>query len=250
MHAQELVVTHALGLRERSKAGVVIDQYETGKSLRNKVKNLLSKIMDKKAKGRFKEYKAMCQEYLHCNCPKLELPNDTRVSGVYRMYQSALRSKKMIVLYVSNSKDSTKFQESVLSQKDWQQIAETESLLRNMDVLAMSSQKEGCTSNVFSYYYVARARTCISKLKYLDVYDLDESWTPATPTERIPLKRLRREDLLDETKELIERFDSEFEKYFPYPDTDQILMMMLHPVMLWSGFRYVDLHWRCSHSII
>jgi hypothetical protein len=48
MHAQELVVTHALGLRERSKAGVVTDQYEAGKSIRKKVKNLLSKIMDKK----------------------------------------------------------------------------------------------------------------------------------------------------------------------------------------------------------
>jgi hypothetical protein len=91
MHAQELVVTHALGLGERSKAGVVTDQYEAGKNIRNKVKNLLSKIMDKKAKGRFKEYKMMCQEYLHCNAPKLELPNDTRVSGVFRMYQSALR---------------------------------------------------------------------------------------------------------------------------------------------------------------
>ena len=66
MHAQELVVTHALGLRERSRQGVVTDKYEPGKTLRNRTKALLSKIMDKKAKGRFKEYKAMCLEYLHC----------------------------------------------------------------------------------------------------------------------------------------------------------------------------------------
>jgi hypothetical protein len=99
MHAQELVVTHALGLRERSRQGVVTDKYEPGKTLRNRVKVLLSRIMDKKAKGCFKEYCTMCQEYLHCNGKKLELPNDTRVSGVYRMYQSALRSKKMIVVF-------------------------------------------------------------------------------------------------------------------------------------------------------
>jgi hypothetical protein len=94
MHAQELVVTHDLGLKERSKQGVVTDKYEAGRTLRNRVKTLLSRIMDKKVKGRFKEYKAMCLEYLHCTAQKLELPNDTRVSGVYRMYQSALRSKK------------------------------------------------------------------------------------------------------------------------------------------------------------
>jgi hypothetical protein len=53
-----------------------------------------------------------------------------------------------------------------LSAKEWQQVAETEALLQNMDVLAMSSQQEGCTSNVFSYFYVAQTRTCILKLKF------------------------------------------------------------------------------------
>jgi hypothetical protein len=181
----------------------------------------------------------ICHKYLHCNAPKLELPNDTRISGVHRMNQSALCSKKMIVLFVGNSKDSVKFQDSNLSPTEWHQIAETELLLRNMDILAMSSKQEGCTSNVFSYYYVARARTCIAKFKFLDVYDLDKSWSPDTPTDRIPLKRVPRESLLEKTKVLIDCFDSKFENYLPYPDTDQILMMMLHPVMLWSGFRCV-----------
>jgi hypothetical protein len=124
-----------------------------------------------------------------------------------------------------------------LSAKEWQQMAETESLLRNMDALAMSSQQEGCTSNVFSYYFVARARTCISKLKHLDVCDLDESWTPGTPIDKVLLKQIQKENLLDETLTLIDRFDTEFAKYFPHLDTDQIIMMMLHPAMLWSGFR-------------
>jgi hypothetical protein len=50
MHAQELVVTHALGLRERSKQGVVTDKFESGKTLRNRVKNLLSKKWTRKQK--------------------------------------------------------------------------------------------------------------------------------------------------------------------------------------------------------
>jgi hypothetical protein len=41
---------YALGLRERSQAGVVTDQYEAGKSIRNKVKNLLFKDHGQKSK--------------------------------------------------------------------------------------------------------------------------------------------------------------------------------------------------------
>jgi hypothetical protein len=175
----------------------------------------------------------------------LELPNDTRVSGVYRMYQSSLRSKKMIVLFVSNSKGSKKFKDGVLSAKEWQQMAETESLMFNMDVLAMSSQQEGCTSNVFSYYFVPRAQTCISKLKHLDVCDLDESWTTGTPIYKIPLKHIQKEHLLDEMLTLINRFDTEYEKYFPH----LIIMMTLHPVMAWSGFRQDYFVYDCTITI-
>jgi hypothetical protein len=89
---------------------------------------------------------------------KIVIADDTRVSGVYQMYQSALRSKKMIVLFVKNSKNSEKFQDFILSAKKWQQVAETEELLQNMDVLPMSLQQKGCTSNVFSYFYVAQAQ--------------------------------------------------------------------------------------------
>ena len=48
MHAQELVVTHALGLRTRKKRGVgVIDSFESGRLLRDCVKKLVSRLMDK-----------------------------------------------------------------------------------------------------------------------------------------------------------------------------------------------------------
>jgi hypothetical protein len=45
---------------------------------------------------------------------------------------------------------------------------------------------------------------------------------------------------MDETKVLIDRLVQEFNKYFPTPDSDQLLMMMCHPVMVRLGFRYVS----------
>jgi hypothetical protein len=92
---------------------------------------------------------------------------------------------KNSVLFVSNLMDSEKFQYRILSAKEWQQKMETESLLSN--VLARSLQQEVCTSNSFSYFYVTRACTCISKISFLDVYNLDESWTPRTLVDKTPL---------------------------------------------------------------
>jgi hypothetical protein len=92
MHAQELVVTHALGLRTRRKRGVgVVDEFESGKLLRDSVKILVSKIMDKKAKSRFVKYKDYCKRTLSMDVIKLLIPNETRVSGVFTMYESLLR---------------------------------------------------------------------------------------------------------------------------------------------------------------
>ena len=54
MHAQELVLKHALGLAIQKKGGEVVDSFKVGKNLRDKAKALGSKIMDKKAKGRRK----------------------------------------------------------------------------------------------------------------------------------------------------------------------------------------------------
>lgn len=50
MHAQELVVQHALGIRKRSKNGEDVDTFEPGRLLAKKVRVLVSKIMDKRSK--------------------------------------------------------------------------------------------------------------------------------------------------------------------------------------------------------
>jgi hypothetical protein len=47
MHAQELVVTHALGLRKCSKNKIVTVSFELGVILKEKFKLLVSKLMNK-----------------------------------------------------------------------------------------------------------------------------------------------------------------------------------------------------------
>jgi hypothetical protein len=57
MHAQELVMQHALGLRQRTKNKKGVDSFEEGRVLCKKVKILAAKLMEKRAKNRFQKYK-------------------------------------------------------------------------------------------------------------------------------------------------------------------------------------------------
>jgi hypothetical protein len=237
MHSQELVICHALGLRERRKKKEVFDSFVLSKNIRDQVKLLLSKIMDKKSKGRFPEYNAMCMQFLQCEANVLEIPNETRVSGTYKMYLSALRSRRIIVLFLNNCKDPKKFEDYVLTNHEWQFVAECEAVLREADVLAMKSQEDDVSSNVFAYFMVAKTRAAIRRIKSLKVFNLNESWTPKTPVEDIPKIAITKNDLMEETQFLITRLIIEYDRYFPHPDSDQLLMMMFHPIMVNSGFQ-------------
>jgi hypothetical protein len=43
--------------------------------------------------------------------------------------------------------------------------------------------------------------------------------------------------LLDYTEELFNCFHIEFDNYFRAPDSDQILIMVFHPLMIRAGFK-------------
>ena len=64
-------------------------------------------------------------------------------------------------------------------------------------------------------------------------------WTPTTDINAIPVMTIQSPQLRPETRMLINRFLKEFDHYFGEPDSDQIKMMMLHPVMVWGGIEYV-----------
>lgn len=236
MHAQELVVVHALGLRTRTKKGDK-DEFKEGKDLRDATRLLLSTIMNKKSKQRYERYGAFCKEQYRCDTVKLVVPNETRVSGVFAMYQSAIRSKKLIHSFTTRSADKDVFKEMVLTDNQWQHIAETYAILQTTNILAMTSQEDSIDSNCFSYFQVANARHLLRNNFTFNVVDLSEHWTTDTDVRKIPCIQKTKNMLLPSSSKLIDRLVNEFDRYFPEPDSDQLMMMVLHPVMVWSGFK-------------
>jgi hypothetical protein len=240
MHAQELVVKHALGLAKRKgRGGNPDDEFESGVNLRDRVKTLLSRIMDKKSKGRFNKYKEYCKTRLGVDVVRFALPNETRVGGVYLMYGSALRSRKTLMQYCNNSAEAIQYEDIKLTELEWIQLAETYAILGTARTLSLLSQQESADSNCFSYFQVASARYAICKQVDIKMLDMNVFWDPDTDQDKLPTTKKLRTDLTKETNELIERFDKEFQRYFPKPDSDQLIMMVFHPVMVWKGFSYV-----------
>lgn len=122
-----------------------------------------------------------------------------------------------------------------LSEQDWQSVAETHAVLKTMNVLAMTSQKESVDSNCFSYFSVASARFFVESKKKLKVVDITATWNPSCSVSKLPMITMELEHLLPDTRYLMERLVKEFDHYFKGPDSDQIMMMVFHPVMVWRG---------------
>lgn len=237
MHAQELVVVHALGLRQRMKGGLPHDEFEESKALRDKTRTLLNTIMNKKVKQRYDRYVLYCQEVFKMDVIKLLVPNETRVSGVFTMYQSAIRSRKLINQYCTRSSDANVFTKLLLDDADWVFIAETYAILQNTNLLAMTTQQDNIDSNCFSYLQVAKARYLLKTNDTYNVVDLTDHWTPDTDISKIPIVSKLTTSMLPSSQKLLTRLVTEFDKYFVEPDSDQIMMMVMHPIMVWSKFK-------------
>lgn len=237
MHAQELVVKHALGLAPRKgRHGAPDDLFEPGVRLRDRVKTWLGYLCNKKAKSRFLKYKEYCKSRLSIDVIRFSLPNDTRIAGVYYMYTSALRSRKPLIQYSSNSAEAIQYQDIKLTELEWIQLAETHAILSIAHNLAMQSQQESADSNCFAYFHVATARYSICKQAELLIVDLSILSDPSIEVDKLPMIKTSKNQLSVETQELIQRFETEFNRYFEKPDSDQVMMMICHPVMIWSGF--------------
>ena len=242
MHSHELVVVHALGLKTRSKNKVITDAFEVGRQLRDKVKTLLSTVMNKKSKKRYQTYKKYCLDNLRWETNRFVIPNDTRMSGVVLMFESALRSKKCLSMYTLNSRDAGLYEAMVLKDEDWMAINEFYSILIMTRQLTISCQSDAVDNNCFAYFHVAQIRHYLRTKKVFSILNFDKSWSP---TEDITSKKLlvpaKRDDLLDISKILIERLITEYDRYFKCPDSDLVMMMVLHPLFVWEGLRCVYL---------
>jgi hypothetical protein len=238
MHACELVVKHALGLSPRKgRGGQPDDTFESGVQLRDRVKTWLNTIMNKKTKSRFTKYKDYCKSRLGVDVIRFQLPNETRVAGVSLMYGCALRSRKTLMQYCSNSAEAIQYDDIKLTELEWVRLAETYAILSISHNLSLVPQQESADSNCFSYFQVASARYSICKQPFIKMIDMMRLWDPETELEKIPTVKKARNQLSLETTELVSRFDKEFKHSFPKPDFDQLVMMVFHPVMVWRGFK-------------
>lgn len=237
MHTQELVLQHALGIRQRTRNGNAWDKFLEGKALTKKVKKLVAYIMNKQDKNRFLNYQDYCKKIITTTVRKLVNPNDTRVSGIFFMFESVLRSYKCLTRYMTGSVFKNEFTEFILTSNEWQLLAEFYAVMKIMNVLAMTSQKQSVDANCFSYYSVAYARYMIESAKKINVVDLSGHYNPSTSFSRIPQVTLEIDQLNPLTQKLISRLVKEFDWYFKYPDGDQTKMMIFHPVMIWRGLK-------------
>jgi hypothetical protein len=216
---------------------VVVDSFPDETAIQRKMKTLASKVMDKKAKARFWLMDEMCLKMFSCHARKLELPNKTLVAAMYRMFISVLRSKRLLTLFIYSSCYANSLSAHNLTNDKWQLVAEFEAVLRNMNVLAMEVQTEMSAEVAMSWYMISICRAKLQNSKRVKVFDIDMNWTPEKAIKDIPTVLLAREELMPTTRKLLLRLDKEFDFYFAEPDSDQMVAMILHPVMAYMGMK-------------
>ena len=239
MHAQELVLKHAIGVAVRMKGKQVVDEFECGLLLRDKAKVVASKLYNKKAKGRWKEIEAISQRVFSVKPIKPVVPSETRISGVFALFQSLIKLKCLIEILPKESKTQA-FQEGMLSKVDWVLLTEFEGIMQATNLLAFTSQTDLVGELGFSWYGISLCRAKLCNVDFVfEIADVQGSWNPSVFMSKIPRRPFGVKALSLESQKFVERLLKNFDHYFPVPDNDQLLAMKLHPLMVYNGFKYV-----------
>jgi len=235
MHTVDLVIKHATGMVNRKSGGVIVDSFAAGKILRDKVKALASYLMDKKSKQWWINVVriAKCFKMM---ATKLEIPNLTRVSGFYRMLISVLRMKTVLQVLPSDAYFSKDFKDKALTAEEWSSVAEFEAVLHHANVLAMESQREQPGQLAFSWIEVSLAQHKLKNLEVLKVIDTSRAVSSSSE----PRIEVPKANIQPITVNLLDRFERQFVNYFPHPDSDQIIAMMVHPVVISLGLSWLS----------
>jgi hypothetical protein len=238
MHAVELVLKHSLGLIDRRKDGVISDSFQEGKDLRDLCRDLASKVMDKKAKGRFHEFEQLSMKTFQVKPIKLKTPNATRVAGDYILLVSLLRAKSLLQVLMGESSYTAVYKNYIIASEQWKTIAEFEAVMSHIHHLAMTSQGNEPGEIAFSWFELSMCwMTYKDKThKRYNVVDVTQSWSPDTAFEKLPTVKMDYNMMSPLSQEFITRLNHEFGNYFPCPDTDQLIAMNLHPVVQRNTF--------------
>ena len=232
MHAQELCLKHALGVAIRKQNHVVVDEFPIGKTLRDNCKVLASKLTDKKVKARWVEAVKISKDTWDVEPTKLCVPNDTQISGTFLLFQSILRSKNLISVLKGHTKYWDVYVDYLLNKEQYNLVAEFTAVMIQTNHLAVASQTEEPGEVAFSWFGISMARLRFKdRNKPYVVVDTTQSWPPNKSFEDLPVAKIPYDLLQEETKTFIQRLINEFDKYFPAPDSDQVIAMILHPII-------------------
>ncbi len=166
MHHIDLSMEHALDQTKRTKQKEVIDEFDDCNNLWLKLKTALSYLTSKQAKKRFAKYTESYKEF--GKVLTLEVPNDTRVGGTKRMFESTLRSLHALKVYAFSKEDFAKL---LPTSDKWFQIAEYDAILNEVYRLSMS-----CQTDTAGYILIAFLRRHYVKLSY-SIPRFTRSWT-------------------------------------------------------------------------
>ena len=234
MHTNDLVTKHATGMVVRKVNNVISDSFDALQAMVKEVKDAGSYLMEKRAKNRWANF-VRVGKMVGFTATKIELPNKTRVSGLYRMLISFLRNRRLIQMSAGDPYFAKDFEEKglILSTETWQDFAEVEAVLYHANVLAMETQREDEGHIAFSWYEIALARFRLRTSRQFEVIDTNAAVATEKPR-RVPVKR---ENLQPIAKKLLVRMDNEYERYYTKPDTDQVVAAFSHPVMVAMGVK-------------
>ena len=65
-----------------------------------------------------------CNQFYGSPAPRIDVPNDTHISGTFLMYQKFLKSRNLLIMFCTNNAYSTHFVGNEISNDDWKVLAE------------------------------------------------------------------------------------------------------------------------------
>lgn len=259
MHTTELVLGHALGMKTRTKSGRVIDSNVVAEAIRTSAQKV---CVEANGSGN-KKYKTANTS--RCDSPiKLFVPNDTRVGGIAKMYESMIRSYWALAQYHKTEKPSI-----ILSAIDWKTIAEIYGTLDVLTKFEFATQTSAFGAIGMNIVMIKNIEHEYQHQQVFTVPDLKATpWLCTTAIRDIPTIQVTSNDekIDDDTVKMMEvgvnlvrRIANEVRKYWTKRlYMSDLLAFALHPVGVSIGINYVQViedllgyeekHWTASKA--
>ena len=247
MHVASLALEHAVGLRSRSGES---NETTAGKDLFRKMNAIVSFIQGGHHKERAeKEYKE-AQDH-GWQTIRFHALSTTRIGYIHILIQDFIRSYFCLDNYFRSKNEED--QSIMLNPREWQLLVEFESVIRPVVQLAMTSQVDlTCTASM-SWLRVIETKIKVLKNEFIVAfpfkgvkYDASTQMKDILDTRSKRMTRDRTDNdlphLQPETCELLNRLETELDRYFVKPTVNGLLAMALDPVVWLTGRTFIEGH--------